>query len=97
MASLPPDLKAWRRSERERLIAELLRVSRWFVIMTFFDHDSFKNRRRLALGKPSKMTMTVERVAELARKGGAELVEAPALFAFFSGHRFAVLVKRRPD
>ncbi len=81
--------------ERERLVAELLRVSRCFVIMTFFDHDSHKNRRRLALGKPSKMTMTVKQVAELARSGGAELVAHPALFPFFSGHTFAVMLKRR--
>ena len=71
--------------ERERLVAELLRVSRRFVIMTFFDHDSFKNRRRLALGKPSKMTMTVDRVAELARIGGAELIELPPCSPSFPG------------
>lgn len=82
-------------AERERLVAELLRVSKRFVIMTFFDHDSHKNRRRLALGKPSKLTMTVAQVAELARRGGAELVAHPALFPFFSGHRYAVLVKRK--
>lgn len=83
-------------TERERLVAELLRVSKRFVIMTFFDHDSHKNRRRLALGKPSKLTMTVSQVAELAKRSGAELVAHQALFPFFSGHRFAVLVKRSP-
>jgi SAM-dependent methyltransferase len=82
-------------AERERLVAELLRVSKRFVIMTFFDHDSHKNRRRLALGKPSKLTMTVSQVAELANRGGAELVAQPAMFPFFSGHRYAVMVKRK--
>jgi len=82
-------------AERERLVAELLRVSKRFVIMTFFDHDSHKNRRRLTLGKPSKLTMTISQVAELAHRGGAELVAQPAMFPFFSGHRYAVMVKRK--
>ncbi len=82
-------------TERERLVAELLRVSKRFVIMTFFDHDSHKNRRRLALGKPSKLTMTISQVAELANRSGAELVAQPAMFPFFSGHRYAVMVKRK--
>ena len=82
-------------TERERLVAELLRVSKRFVIMTFFDHDSHKNRRRLAVGKPSKLTMTISQVAELAHRGGAELVDQPAMFPFFSGHRYAVMVKRQ--
>ena len=82
-------------AERERLVAELLRVSKRFVIMTFFDHDSHKNRRRLTLGKPSKLTMTISQVAELAHRGGAELVAQPAMFSFFSGHRYAVMVKRK--
>ena len=74
---------------------ELLRVSKRFVIMTFFDHDSHKNRRRLSLGKPSKLTMTISQVAELANRGGADLVAYPALFPFVSGHRYAVMVKRK--
>jgi SAM-dependent methyltransferase/uncharacterized protein YbaR (Trm112 family) len=85
-------------AERERLVAELLRVSRRFVIMTFFDHRSVKNTlrriRRPFDGKPPKMTMTVERVRELAREHGAELVAQPALSRLFSGHRYALMVRR---
>jgi len=84
--------------ERERLVVELLRVSRRFVVMTFFDHDSFKNRLRRARRrfdhKPPKLTMSLDQVRELGRRNGAELVACPALFALFSGHRFALLVKR---
>jgi ubiquinone/menaquinone biosynthesis C-methylase UbiE/uncharacterized protein YbaR (Trm112 family) len=83
--------------ERERLLAELLRVSKRFVIMTFFDYHSVKNYVRRARrpfdGQPPKMTMTVQRVAELARENGAELVAQPTLSRLFSGHRYGLMVK----
>jgi SAM-dependent methyltransferase len=85
-------------AERERLVSELLRVARRFVILTFFDHHSVKNTlrriRRPFDGKPPKMTLSVEQVRELARQGGAELVAQPALSRLFSGHRYALMVKR---
>jgi uncharacterized protein YbaR (Trm112 family) len=85
-------------AERERLVAELLRVAQRFVIMTFFDHHSVKNLLRRARRpldrKPPKMTMTVERVGELARAHGAELVAHPPLSRLFSGHRYALMVRR---
>lgn len=85
-------------AERERLLRELLRVSRRFVIMTFFDHNSLKNLgrrlRRPIDRKPPKMTMTVARVRELAAEGGADLAACPALSHVGSGHRYALMVKR---
>ena len=85
-------------AERARLMKEILRVSRRFAIMTFFDHHSVKNAlRRIRQPfdhKPPKMTMTIRRVAELARENGAELVAWPALSRMFSGHRYALMVKR---
>ncbi|MFQ5566975.1 MAG: methyltransferase domain-containing protein [Paracoccaceae bacterium] len=84
--------------ERERLVAELLRVARRFVIMTFFDYHSPKNSlrrmRRAFDNKPPKMTMTCQGLSELADDHGAELVESPALAYLFSGHRYALMVKR---
>jgi ubiquinone/menaquinone biosynthesis C-methylase UbiE len=84
--------------ERERLLRELLRVARRFVIMTFFDYHSLKNLgrrlRRPLDKKPPKMTMTVDRVRELANEGGADLVAWPALSHLGSGHRYALMVKR---
>lgn len=84
--------------ERERLLSELLRVSRRFVIMTYFDYHSMKNYvRRLRQpfdGQPPKMTMTTDRVRELARGHGAELVAQPPLSRLFSGHRYGLMVKR---
>ena len=83
--------------ERERLFRELMRVSKRFIIVTFFDHYSLKNLTRRMRHpfdrKPPKMTMTTERVAELAREGGWRLVAAPPLNRIASGHRFALLVK----
>lgn len=84
-------------AERERLLRELLRVSRRFVIMTYFDHHSLKNLirrlRRPFNRKAAKMTMTTARVAELARELGARLVAAPPLSRIGSGHRYALIVK----
>lgn len=89
-------------AERERLIEELLRVSRRFVVMTFFDHHSLKNwLRRIRAPfnkKPPKLTMTVRRVRELAEANGARLVACPMLSPTSSGHRYALMVKNpRPD
>ncbi len=84
--------------ERERLVRELLRVARQFVIMTFFDFHSLKNLgRRLRQPfdrKPPKMTMTVQRVRELAGESGFNLVACPALAHLGSGHRYALMVRR---
>jgi ubiquinone/menaquinone biosynthesis C-methylase UbiE/uncharacterized protein YbaR (Trm112 family) len=86
--------------ERERLIEELLRVSRRFVVMTFFDFYSLKNwlrrARRPFNKKPPKLTMKVERVRELAAANGARLVKYPMLAPTSSGHRYALMVKDQP-
>lgn len=86
-------------NERERLMKELFRVSRRFVLMTFFDYHSLKNRlrriRRPFNHKPPKSTMTVDNVRRLARENGAELVECPALAFLGSGHRYALMVKSK--
>lgn len=84
-------------AERERLVSELLRVARRYVIMTYFDHHSVKNYLRRARApfnkKPPKMTMTRARVAELAEQHGARVVRDPMLAWQSSGHRYALMVK----
>jgi ubiquinone/menaquinone biosynthesis C-methylase UbiE len=84
-------------AERDRLFHELMRVSRRFVIVTYFDHHSLKNltrrMRHLFRKKPPKLTMTNARVSELARECGGRLVAAPALNLISSGHRYALIVK----
>ena len=84
-------------AEREQLVRELLRVSKRFLIMSFFDYDSVKNivrrLRRPFNRKPPKSTMRRGQLRRLARDCGARLVEAPALSLLWSGHRYALIVK----
>ena len=79
------------------LVAELLRVARRFVVLTFFDYHSLKNRlRRIRCrfsGKRPKYTMTRDEVREIAAQQGARLAACPALWWIGSGHRYALLVK----
>jgi SAM-dependent methyltransferase len=84
-------------AERERLFAELLRVSRRFVIVTYFDRHSLKHltwrlRHPFRRG-PRKPVMTKSEVDVLARAHGARLVSTAPLSRFGSGHRYALLVK----
>jgi len=85
--------------ERERLVRELLRVARRFVIMTYFDYDTLKNRirryRTRKKRKRPKKTMPRAQVAALAKECGAELVAAPHLSIIGSGHRYALMTRRR--
>ena len=79
--------------QREDLLAELLRVARRYVVMTFFDYHSIKNTlRRIRNSKP-KLTMAVSQVAAVAAAHGAKLVACPRLSIIGSGHRYALLVK----
>jgi len=80
--------------QRERLLMELLRVARRYVIFTFFDHHSIKNRLRRSRGKKSKLTMTVPQVSALAAAGGARLAVCSWISRLGSGHRYALLLKR---
>jgi len=85
-------------AERERLFCELLRVTRKFVIMSFFDYHSFKNTLRRMSSclrhKKPKNTMTIQQVAEIARKNAGELVTCPSLSILGSGHRYALIKKK---
>lgn len=83
--------------EREQLVRELLRVSKRFCIITFFDYYSVKNTMRRLSGlfnrKPPKSTMKVKELQRLAQECGAKLVESRAIFLIGSGHRYALMVK----
>jgi len=84
-------------AEQERLIQELLRVARRFAVLTFFDYYSVKNTlRRLRAPfnrKPPKITLKPERLREIGKRHGAELIAMPYLFFLSSGHRYALLRK----
>ena len=86
-----------RAEDRDQLVRELLRVSKRFVIMTYFDYHSIKNTirriRRPFNKKLPKMTMTHRRLTELAAEQNARVVAAPWLAVLSSGHRYALIVK----
>jgi len=85
--------------ERVQHLRELMRVSRAWVMFTYFDAASFKNRthekRRRYNGKRSKWTMSFPRVQDLSHSQGYQLVQSAWLSRFFSGHRYT-LWRRQP-
>jgi SAM-dependent methyltransferase len=84
-------------AERERLFFELLRVSRRFVVVTYFDRHSLKHLtwrlRHPFSRKPRKPAITAAEVAALARAHGARLAATAPLSRIGSGHRYALLLK----
>jgi SAM-dependent methyltransferase/uncharacterized protein YbaR (Trm112 family) len=84
-------------AERTQLVRELLRVSKRFVVLTYFDYFSVKNTirrlRRPFNKKPPKMTMQRSELAALAAAVGARVQTAPWIAPLSSGHRYALLVK----
>jgi len=85
-------------TERDRFIRELGRVSRDWVVMTFFHTWSVKNIlrriRRLWNRKRPKITMTTGELRDVARTAGLELVRTFPLARLFSGHHYAILRKQ---
>lgn len=82
-------------AERLRYLRELFRVSRKFVVLTFFHTWSLKNllrmiRRPFNRKKP-KVTMTTGELRAIAREAGWELVATIPLSRIASGHHYAVL------
>ena len=84
-------------AERDRFIRELGRVSRDWVVMTFFHTWSVKNIlrriRRLWNRKRPKITMTTGELRDVARTAGLELIQTFPLARLFSGHHYAILRK----
>ena len=81
--------------ERHQYILELCRVSRKFVVMTFFHTWSLKNILRMVRRpfnkKKSKVTMTTDELREVVRGAGWEVVTTIPLSRLASGHHYAVL------
>jgi hypothetical protein len=85
--------------ERLQYLREVMRVSRKWLVFTYFDTESIKNRthefRRRFNGKRSKWTLDSREVNEISRSAGFEVVRSIWMSRFFSGHRYVLL--RRPD
>ena len=87
-------------ADRHRYIRELCRVSRTWIIMTFFDTWSLKNILRMVRRpfnrKRPKITMSTDEVRAVAAEAGWQMVDSIALSWIASGHRFAIL-RRKPS
>ena len=86
-------------SEVEALVRELCRVSREWVIVSYFAHSSLKARirqlRSKLFGKRRKNTVRHAELRALAERHGFRVECAPPLSRLFSGHHFALLRRVR--
>ncbi len=87
--------------ERDLFLRELGRVSRKWVVVTFFHTHSVKNVlrrfRRLFNRKRPKITMTTSELEAVMKTAGLQLVTTIPLARLFSGHHFAILKKAGGD
>ena len=85
-------------AERIEYFREISRVSSRWVIFTYFDEDSLKNRirrfRRRFNKKRSKWTLTHSEIQAIAEEAGFDLFCSMPLSRLFSGHRYVVLRKK---
>jgi SAM-dependent methyltransferase len=81
--------------ERLQYLREMMRISHEWLVFTYFDTDSIKNRthdfRRRFNGKRSKWTLDSRVVKEVSRSAGFEVVQSIWVSRFFSGHRYVLL------
>jgi len=88
------------REARKDHVREMLRVSRRWVLLTFFGEESLKNRLRnlyrlLGGKKRPKLTLRRSEVAEIAEQAGFRVVVSKGISPVLSGHYFTLL-ERRP-
>lgn len=79
--------------EQERLIGELLRVSKSFVILSYYDYDSFKSRGRRLRGKNPGHTLKRSDLDAMAKRHGASIQKDLPLWFEGSRLRYALLLK----
>ncbi len=85
--------------ERLQYVREILRISNKWVLFTYFDTHSVKNRIHATkirfVKKRPKWTLTKNQVHDAARDAGFEVKRNVPLSRLFSGHHFVLL--RRVD
>ena len=81
--------------EREQYLLEMCRVSRGWIVFTYFHTWSLKNMlrrlRRPFNKKKAKNTMTTAELREIVKPAGFEVVASMPLSRLASGHHYAVL------
>lgn len=81
-------------NEREKLLSELLRVSRRFVIFTYTDRISTHSLSRKLRGHPiNPATMSVSQIENVVSKCNGKLENLMTVFRLGSRHRFALIRK----
>jgi hypothetical protein len=80
--------------EQERVVHELLRVSTRFVILSYYDYDSFRSLGRRVRGKDPGHTMRREDLRTWAEQDGAFIQRDIPLWSAGSRLRYALLQKR---
>jgi SAM-dependent methyltransferase len=81
-------------AEQERVIGELLRVSTRFVILSYYDHNSFKSLGRRLRGNPPGHTLARGDLRTLVARHGAEVRMDLPLWYAGSRIRYALIRKR---
>lgn len=86
--------------EKEKLLSELLRVARRFVVFYFVDSNAPKYKSRewragITGDLFKKNSMTVQELSRMAEKLGGKLVSCPAA-GFLQPHRYA-LIEKQPE
>ncbi|TAH35935.1 MAG: class I SAM-dependent methyltransferase [Planctomycetota bacterium] len=78
-------------AQRRRHLDEILRVARHYVVFSYFDAGTLKNRLRRLRARFSprkpKNTLTRAMVEDQLRAAGFQVLAAPLLFPLGSGHR----------
>lgn len=81
--------------ERIDYLREIMRVSGKWLVFTYFDGMSFKNRfhefRRRFNGKRSKWILYAREIDDVSRAQGFQVVRSIWVSRFFSGHRYVLL------
>ena len=81
--------------ERAKLVSELLRVAKSFVVVSFTDKNSIQSWSRKLRGKSlNPCAMPVSELENLTSKGNAVLKKIMTVSSIGPRHRFALLEKR---
>jgi SAM-dependent methyltransferase len=84
-------------TEHERLqyLSELCRIANKYILFSYFDTDSIKNRIHATkikwTGKRPKWTLTLDQVERKAKDSGFEILKSVPLSRFFSGHQYTLM------
>jgi protein-S-isoprenylcysteine O-methyltransferase Ste14 len=85
------------RDEQRRYIAEVLRISRKWVVLSYLDADSPHNMARSTMRrikrKPLKWSVSGDEVAQIAAQQGFTVMSSMLLSKVFSGQRYDVLMR----